>query len=57
MSNNHITGKKYAVRGKDTQRRRYRTDTAWAGPAEECQLVPYGCAKLRMTELPRLRMK
>ena len=28
-----------------------------AGPAEECQLVPYGCAKLRMTELPRLRMK
>ena len=28
-----------------------------AGPAEERQLIPYGCAKLRMTELPRLRMK
>ena len=28
-----------------------------SGPAEEMELVPYGCAKLRMTELPRLRMK
>ena len=28
-----------------------------AGPAEEARLIPYGCAKLRMTELPRLRMK
>ncbi len=28
-----------------------------AGPAEEHRLIPYGCAKLRMTELPRLRMK
>ena len=26
------------------------------GPAQELALVPYGCAKLRMTELPRLRM-
>ena len=28
-----------------------------AGPAEALHLIPYGCAKLRMTELPRLRMK
>ena len=28
-----------------------------AGPAEALELIPYGCAKLRMTELPRLRMK
>jgi hypothetical protein len=27
------------------------------GPAEEHRLIPYGCAKLRMTEMPRLRMK
>ena len=28
-----------------------------AGPVAEHRLIPYGCAKLRMTELPRLRMK
>ena len=27
------------------------------GPADEHRLIPYGCAKLRMTEMPRLRMK
>lgn len=24
-------------------------------PAQECELIPYGCAKLRMTEMPRVK--
>ena len=27
------------------------------GDAEEIMLIPYGCAKLRMTEMPILKMK